>query len=185
MVLPENRVVSIPVSKFKLVLLLLGAVGCVASAIWIFYLSRYEPVHILILVRTVSLFCIIFFGLCGLYSTKKLLNSNPGLVLDSAGIIDNSGAVSVGRISWQDLEGINITWIQGQRFITLYVTDPQKYLQRGGFLKRQVNALNYKLYSSPIHISANTLNISFNELIDLVSQYYERYLNNVRWGWDD
>ena len=128
MVLPEDRVLSISVSKFKLVLLLLGAIGLLASAIWIFYSSGYEPVYISIWVRTVSLFCIIFFCLCGLYSIKKLLNTDPGLVLDSAGIIDNSSAVSVGRISWQDLEGINITWIQGQRFITLYVTNPQKYL---------------------------------------------------------
>ena len=178
MVLPEDRVLSISVSKFKLVLLLLGAIGLVASAIWIFYLSGYEPVYISIWVRSVSLFCIVFFGLCGLYSIKKLFNTHPGLVLDSAGIIDNSSAVSVGRISWQDLEGINITWIQGQRFITLYVTNPQKYLQRGGFFKRQMNALNYRFYGSPIHISANTLNISFGELIDLVSQYYERYLDS-------
>ena len=61
MVLPEDRVLSISVSKFKLVLLLLGAIGLVASAIWIFYLSGYEPVYISIWVRTVSLFCIVFF----------------------------------------------------------------------------------------------------------------------------
>lgn len=175
MVLPKNRVVSIRVSKFKVVLLLSGAISLVASAIWIFYLSHYEPLHISISIRIVSLFCIIFFGSCGLYNTKKLLNSNPGLVLDSAGIIDNSGAVSVGRISWQDLEGINITEIQGQRFITLYVTKPQKYLQRGGFFKRRINALNYQLYGSPINISVNTLKINFDELTELISRYYERY----------
>ena len=179
MVLPEDRVLSIPVSKSKLVLLSLGAVSFVASAIWIFYLSRYEPLYILVWVRTVSLFCIIFFGLCSSYSTKKLFNSNPGLVLNPLGIIDRSSAVSVGQILWQDLDGINVNWIQGQRFITLYVTNPQKYLQRGGFLKRRINSLNYQLYGSPINISVNTLKINFDELTELISHYYERYSLNI------
>ena len=179
MVLPEDRVLSIPVSKFKLVLLFLGAISLVASAIWIFYLSRCEPVYVLIWVRTVSLFCIIFFGLCSLYSIKKLFNSNPGLVLNSVGIIDRSGAVSVGQILWKDLDGINVNWIQGQRFITLHVTNPRKYLRRGGFLKRRINALNYQLYGSPINISVNTLKINFDELTELISHYYERYSLNI------
>ena len=179
MVLPEDRVLSIPVSKFKLVLLFLGAISFVASAIWIFYISGSEPVYILVLVRTVSLFCLIFFGLCSLYSIKKLFNSNPGLILNPLGIIDRSSAVSVGQILWQDLDGINVNWIQGQRFITLYVTNPQKYLQRGGFLKRRINSLNYQLYGSPINISVNTLKINFDELTELISHYYERYSLNI------
>ena len=175
MVLPEDRVLSIPVSKFKLVLLLLGATSLTVSAIWVFYLSRYEPVYVLIWVRTVSLFCIIFFGLCDLYSIKKLFDSNPGLVLNSIGIIDRSSAVSVGQILWRDLDGINVNWIQGQKFLTLYVTNPRKYLRRGGFFQRRINALNYQLYGSPINISVNTLKINFEELTELILHYYERY----------
>ena len=65
--------------------------------------------------------------------------------------------------------------MESQKFLTFYAINPQVYLQRGGFLQRQMNALNYKFYGSPIHITSNSLRISFGELTDLVFQYYDLY----------
>lgn len=176
MVASNGEIVSIPTSKLKTSLILLGSIAFVITGIWLLFVSRSEQSSILIFsVSFIGLASIIFFGICGLYSLTRLFDTQPGLVIDSEGIIDRSSAVSVGRILWRDLRRIDVTRIQNQKFLTFYVINPQKYLQRGGFLQRQMNALNYKLYGSPIHIASNSLKISFGELTNLVFQYYDQY----------
>ena len=176
MIVSDGEIVSIPTSKLKTGLMLLGSIAFVIAGIWIIYLSRSESSSILVFsLSLLGFVSIVFFGICGLYSLTRLFDTQAGLVLDSEGIIDRSSGVSVGRILWQDVRKIDVTRIENQRFLTFYPTNPQKYLQRGGFVQRQMNALNYKLYGSPIHIASNSLKIGFGELTDLVFQYYERY----------
>ena len=174
MIVSDGEIVSIPTSMTKTGLTLLGSIAFVIAGIWIIYLSRSESSNILVfLLSSLGFVNISFLGICGLYSLTRLFNTQPGLVLDSEGIIDRYSAI--GRISWQDVRKIDVTRVENQRFLTLYTTNPQKYLQRGGFVQRQMNTLNYKFYGSPIHIASNSLKISFGELTDLVFRYYERY----------
>ena len=176
MVVSEGEIVSIPTSKTKTSLMLLCSIAFVVVGIWLLFVSLSGSSIILIfLVSLISFASIVFFGICGIYSLIRLFDTQPGLVLDSEGIIDRSSAVSVGRILWQDLVKIDVIKVENQRFLTFYTANPQKYLQRGGFLQRQMNALNYKLYGSPIHIASNSLKIGFGELSDLVFQYYAQY----------
>ena len=176
MVASDGDLVSIPTSKSKTSLILLASIGFVIAGIWLLYVSRYEPSRIVsFFVFLIGFASISFFGICGVYSLIRLFDTQPGLVLDSEGIIDRSSAVSLGRVSWRDLRRIDVTRIQNQKFLTFYLKNAQKYLQRGGFLQRQMNTLNYKFYGSPIHISSNSLKISFGELTNLVFQYYDQY----------
>lgn len=176
MIVSNAEIVSISTSMTKTGLILLGSIAFVIAGIWIIYLSRSKSSSILVfLLSLLGFVSISFFGICGLYSLTRLFDTQPGLVLDSEGIIDRYSAVSMGRISWQDIRRIDITNVESQRFLTFYTTNPQKYLQRGEFVQRKMNALNYKLYGSPIHIASNSLKISFGELTDLVFRYYDRY----------
>ena len=178
MVLSRDEVVTIYTSKFKLLTILLLSLGFVVLGVWMLYMSRFETAITLFLLRIIGLASIVFFGLCGLYPAIKLFDTQPRLVLDSVGIIDRSSAVSVGRIPWQDIRKIDITQVERQKFLTFYVIEPQRYVQRGNFLQRQMNALNYKLYGSPIQISSASLKISFGELNNLVLEYHHRYASN-------
>lgn len=54
--------------------------------------------------------------------------------------------------------------ISGQRMLVVRVADPDKYVERGNALKRVLNRANTRMCGSPVVISANALQISFDEL---------------------
>lgn len=173
-----SEVVRIKTSKLKITLLLLGCIGFVVAGIFMLYEARSASVADAIFLNTFGFLGVSFFGLCGYYGFIKLFDTQPGLILDSIGITDRSNAVAMGRIAWQDIRRISILHVEGQRFLTLHMRNPQQYLQRGNFLQRQANKLSDRFYGSPVHIAAGTLKISFGELTDLVFRYHERYGSN-------
>jgi len=62
---------------------------------------------------------IIFFGLCTVFLIRKLPDTKPGLVIDSTGLFDNSGALSAGLILWEDIENISVLEIHKQKLLML------------------------------------------------------------------
>src|SRR5207237_703519 len=99
----------------------------------------------------------------------------PGLIIDEQGIVDNSSGVSAGRIPWSEIKAFHVTTLQKQRFVTIEVQDPMKYVKRASFLKRQLVRLNARYFGGPIQISATTLKIDFDELLDILSHWFEKY----------
>jgi hypothetical protein len=166
--------VIIRLSKRKVGLLLLGAVAFVAGSIWIWYIadsqSRYDPLYM----KGVAVAGASFFGLCGVYGCYKLFDTRPGLIIDDGGIVDNSSAVAAGRIPWNEVSGLKISEIAGQRFLVIEVINPQKYVEQGGFLMRMLNSANTKLTGSPINISSNSLSMDFDELVRILTRAFQK-----------
>ena len=171
-----DRIV-VPLSRTKISLVLLGSAAFVAIALAVWPAVGLLPRGTLLglAMHAFLVITIVFFGLCGLYAAVKLFDRTPGLVIDEVGIIDNSSGLAVGRIPWSEIEGIHITRVQGQRFLTLQVRDPEKYVKRSSFLRRQITWLNVKYFNGPIHISANGLKMGFDELVKVVGQRFEEY----------
>ena len=165
----------IPLSKGRLTLLLLGCVAFVAGSIWIWSIAdlqtRYNPLYM----KCVAVASVSFFGLCGIYGCIKVFDGRPGLIIDDQGIVDNSNAVSAGRIFWDEIIGLRVSEIAGQRFLTIEVTDPQKYVERCGFILRMLNAANTKMVGSPINISSNSLKVNFDELVRMLTEAFEKH----------
>lgn len=133
--------------------------------------TRYDPMF----VRAVGMAGFVFFGLCGVFGLAKCLDSRPGLVLDSIGIIDNSAGVAVGRIAWSEIRDVQAGSVRSQKFLVLFVTNPEKYLGKGNFLKRFFVDANYRMTCSPITISAGALRIGFSELEGLIRSFLSKY----------
>lgn len=90
MIVSDGEIVSIPTSKTKTSLMLLVAsIAFVIAGIWLLFISLCESLIILIFLLSFTGFVsIVFFGACGLSSLIRLFDTQPGLVLDSEGIID-------------------------------------------------------------------------------------------------
>ena len=171
---PDEKLLISP-NKTKIGLFLVISLGFVVGGFWILSSSHHEPKFNPVLVYAIGISNIIFFGVCALTFAVQLCNTKPSVVLDAMGIIDNSSAVSVGRILWQDIDRVSITQIENQKFLTIHVNCPEKYLQRGSWFKRKLNDLNNKIYGSPIHISTNMLSISLEELNNEISRFHEQF----------
>ena len=174
----------IEVSKGKIVLVILGSCVFVALGLWLLSFDAeavrsgrsFRPFgNDPLIARVFGGVAVGFFGLCGLYGVKKLFDRKPGLVFNASGIIDNASGVAAGFIPWSEVVGTAIFEVNGQKTLIIGVADPQKYVERGGALRRALNKANYKFSGSPISISSHALDIAFPELLSLFNRYLQKY----------
>ena len=172
----SGRIV-VPLSRGKISLVFLGSIVFVAIGVVLWpavdLIPHDTPVYWEM--ATALVVAVAFFGSCGLYALWKFFDAAPGLVIDEQGIIDNSSGMSAGRIPWSEIKGFHVTTVQRQRFLTIEVQDPAKYVQRASFLKRQLVSINAKYFGGPIQISAGTLKIGFDELLKVANDSFQKY----------
>lgn len=170
----------IELSKRKLRLLFVGSVLFFAMGIWMMQLEAadleaHSGYSNLIMMHGIGVVAILFFGFCTVFSFRKLLDNRPGLILNSAGFLDNSSAVASGFVPWADVLGFSIFEVQKQKTLVVRVREPERYTVAGGMFKRMLNRMNYKLCGSPVVISANSLTLGFDELLEISQAYLHRY----------
>jgi hypothetical protein len=168
----------VPLSKTKLVLLIILSVGFVALGFWTFqtdsaWIESQRRFNNPMLVHAIGIFAMGFFGLGVVVGIRKLFDPKPGLVLSSAGILVSSG--SVGLIPWGDIEGFTTHKIHRQKMLVVKLVDPEKYVRAGGALQQALRRTNMNMVGSPFALSSNTLEISFDELVALCGKYLEKY----------
>lgn len=174
----------IELSRTKLVLLLLASCAFVAAGVWLLTLDpaevRAESSYRLLFnspgyARGLGAAAVLFFGGCAVVAVRKMLDKRPGLVLNSEGVVDNASGVSAGLIPWAEVLGTDVFEMQKQKMLIVMVSDPEKYIARGGALRQTMNRANFKMVGSPVAIPSNTLRISFPELVSLFERYREKY----------
>ncbi len=173
---PEQRI-EIPLSKSKIILMLIGALAFVATGLW-FVIAPPKIENVYwgnpTKIAIAGYGSIIFFGLCAFVFIRKLPDNKPGLIIDSTGLIDNSSGLSAGHILWTDIENISVLEIHKQKLLMLKVKNPQDYINRqNNLFRRKGMELNYKMYGTPLSITANGLKIPFQELLALITQKFQ------------
>lgn len=174
----ENNTITIPFSKKKNSLLLIGAIVFVATGCWLLFGNPKFDNAVLNnpwFTKMVGATSLVFFGLAAYFFIRNLMAIGPGIVINDIGIDDYSSAVAV-KIYWKDIEVIEAMQIQSQPIILVKVGNPQTYIDRAKGFKRKMMTMNYKYYGTPISISANGLQIPFDELLQLISDRLETYV---------
>lgn len=102
-----------------------------------------------------------------------MFDKGPGLIISREGIIDNSGLVSVGRVSWDDVEGVSSNKVLFSECVSLRVKQPFKFIDRESSLFKRLwlQRENSKL-GSPVNISGGGLQIKYKELFNTVQQHF-------------
>jgi hypothetical protein len=170
---------QVPLSRKKRLLMAVGSMAFVALGIGLLQMdakeiramSRFSP----ILVHGVGVVAAMFFGACSVYVVRKLFDNKPGLVLNTKGLQDNSSGVAAGFIPWPEIEAFKLYEVFGQRMLVVMVTEPQKYVARGGAIRKRLNVANMRMCGSPVVISSNALNIDFDTLVSRSEQFLAAY----------
>ena len=170
----------IELSKTKILMLVTGACVFVIFGLWMFRFgsAEIESQHRFnspLVFHGIGLVSIAFFGLCGFVGVRKFFDKKPGLVLSATGIVDNSSGVSAGFIPWSEIVGFDIFEVLSQKTLIVKVTNPERYVEVGGSIKRALNRVNFKMCGSPIAITSNSLKIEFEELLDVCNTYFKKY----------
>jgi hypothetical protein len=168
--------IKIPLSKTKIVLLLIAALAFVFAGAWGIIdpekitSIRYSDNFIFI----IGIVSVLFFGLAAVFITLKIFSGKPGLILNDSGIIDNSTATSVGLIAWKDITGMRRLEIASSKILVIETSNPEKYIQRSkNIISKKAMKANNKMYGSPLSIISNSLKIKFSELELLIGEQIE------------
>lgn len=122
--------------------------------------------------------CISFFGLGTLVFLKRLFDNRPRIVIDQYGIFDRT--LGVGIIEWQDIERIYTNSIMGSDFISLVLSDNDKYLRRTNKPLAKLFKFNKILGFETINLNLSGINTNSKEVFDsLVKQLTKIKIKNL------
>ena len=163
--------VEIPLSKTKICLLLIGSIVFVIAGILFIitpetFISFIHPNPDTI--RIAGIASVLFFGAASIYGARKFFDKSIGLTIDDNGINDNTNASSAGLINWSDITEIKTKQVMSTKFLLIFISNPDKYLDRASGFKRKLMKGNMKMYGTPLSITSNTLKYSFSDLEKLI-----------------
>lgn len=182
--MPEDRRV-ISFSRTKLLLILLFLVIMILA--WLFIAVLYvtdssEPGIVATVIFSISIFVLlIFFGYLAAKIFLRLRDNKPAFIISKTGILwEEAGE----EVLWSDVTEITVAEVKTLRGglltkkkkvmgIFLIVQNPEHYIDRQKkALQRSMMKQCLNKYGSPIGIMAVGLNVSFDELLKIVKEYY-------------
>lgn len=171
--------IEIRTSKNKSIWLLLGSLAFVGLGIW-FVVEADSLSESMnrnpILLRSIGVASIIFFGL-GIYAgIKRIRTSQLIVIISPKGLNLNPKKSLVEFIAWRDILGFDEINVHGTKILTINVEDPHSWLEKeDNPLRKRLMKYNVENYSSPFNISANGLNISNSQLKETLNLYLNKY----------
>ena len=109
---------------------------------------------------------VILFGLGSIVFLWQIFDSRPRIVVDESGIFDRT--LSVGTIEWQDIKHAYLNSVVGNPFISLVLTNPEKYLERAMNSQKKLARLNKYLGAETININLSGIDKSPDEILAVV-----------------
>ena len=110
--------------------------------------------------------CILFCALAGLVLIRQLFRTEPVLEINSSGILWRRW--SDDRIPWSAIVRAEIKLVQRQKFLSLWLRDPERY--RSSRLLGKLAGANKAMGFGDIALNLNGTDQSFDAMIDSVSQ---------------
>lgn len=168
----STKEISIPLSKSKIVLMLLASLAFVVTGAFFVMKPQLFDRYPTIIVQIIGVVAILFFGAAGIIGFKKLFQTKPGLIINDAGIIDASSGVSLGMIKKDDIIGIRKAEVMSTKFLLIDIHNPESYIDKApNTAAKKLLKINHNTYGTPLSINSNALKIKFAELEKILTEY--------------
>jgi len=150
--------------KSKLLELFLGSTFFVVLGT-VFLVLPCDTLISAIIMRTIGLTNVLFFGLGLIVFGKQLIAKGPAIIIDDEGITEKGGAIPAGFIPWEDITTMFRLEAASHEILMIRVKNPATYVRRHtGFLLRKTAELNCRIYGTPVCINTSSLKYTFEEL---------------------
>ncbi len=168
--------INIPTSKKKSFFLVLLSIVMVAASYFVWIIAEEQDRSAPIIAQIASVAGMLLFTAAGLASIKNIIWPKLSITINETGILDETNITSVGLIKWEDILGFEEHKVHSTKLLAIKVKNPAVYLEQGGSrIKRQLLKSNQSMYGTPIVISTTILSISYQELCDLLLDYWKQY----------
>lgn len=118
---------------------------------------------------------LIFFGFGTLFLIFRTIINKNLIVVDKNGITDNTSAIALGFIEWEDILDIRLNAIDDEKtggsFVTLILADEEKYLNRVSPMKKPMLLASIKMGYSIANISLNSTGVPIEEFYKKLIDY--------------
>ncbi len=157
-------------SRWRVALMVLGAVAFVALGLWMGGLfgpapesHRYPRAEVVV----VGWFSVVLFGLCGVVAIKRLFAGGEELRIGSAGI--RSRPWSDQTVPWSEIVDVTTWSYKGQRSIILHLRDPARFPGRG--LAALLTRANRMFTGGNIAISLTGTDRGFDDAMAAIARF--------------
>lgn len=166
-------ITAIQFSKKKTFLLTMACLAFVAIGTW--FIIDPPAIRIAFIespgaLTVLGYITVLFFGLISVFLVKKIFDNGPAIIIDEEGIDDRSSMFPAGYVVWKDIKDITVIDVKGQRMVALELYDPEPYLQTRSSVAKKLLNMNYKMYGAHFAISANSLEVDFETLYNMISE---------------
>lgn len=114
------------------------------------------------ILRGVSLVCGIFAAAGDVYLFKQMFSKAPLVEICDEYFYDNSSAISLGRIAWEDMES---AWIFGG-FLNIKLKNPESYFSKKNWIQMRLIKANLKRGYGDVCISPQRFKKNGEKFID-------------------
>lgn len=116
----------------------------------------------------IGIISILFFGLGLIMFPKQILDRKPRIIINDEGIYDRT--LKVGIIEWRDINDAYLQSISGSEFISLVLTDNNKYLQRTTKTFAKIASYNEILGFETLNVNLSGVNKSGKEVLKIINE---------------
>lgn len=167
---------EIPINKFRIAVLSFLFIAVITLGVllsyYLFLDGHFSIKLIMILVIAIPIAIFVIW-----FAIKKIISNNPGLVLDSRGVLDNVNLSETGIIPWNNISQINMVNHQSSYFIILHLKNSDNVLNRLQNNRLRLAKNNMKVFGSPVAINASNLKIDRFELLEILNKETQAWNN--------
>ena len=174
----ESDVIRVGVSKKKGLILTIFAFGFLIVLVWAFFFKIVTLPNAFN--RTFLMICfsllIIASGFACFSGFANLTDKTQGLIISNNGLKINFGPNRGDFIQWDEITGLKIyNAIRGPMFLLIFIKNPEDILTKRRGLKRFLLKMNNISHKTPVSLTSDWLDCSFDELVTIIEDKYKRY----------
>lgn len=131
-------------------------------------------------IRVIGIASILFFGL-GIYvSIRQLLVKRLILLIDKKGVNVDPEKSLTDCIQWKNINGFSELKIKNQKIVIIDIDNSDYWIEKeeNGIRKRLMK-FNINNYGSPFNLSANSMQMNYEELIEVLNDNLGKYKLNL------
>jgi hypothetical protein len=151
-------------SRWRLALLLMGALAFVAVGIWMAGLFGVPPEPGEAWIGWV---CVLFFGFCAIIAVRRMADDEVQLRVSGQGVMARQWSDQT--IPWSEITDVSVWTYRRQKSIILHLRDPAKF--PGSGLAGRLQSANRAMTGGDVAISLAGTDGKFDDAVQTIGQF--------------
>ena len=150
-----------------LVLLIFAIFFSILTAIYV--VTKFNFIMKLLLVIICSILSILFFAV-SIFTLNIIVKNKPLVVITNEYIENNSTMFSIRKIKIEDIQKALLFKSADNIYVSIYLKDSNKYLEKQSFIKRALIKLYQKENMGQVNLSLKLSDKSPMEVLDIINK---------------